>query len=140
MSVVDATTRAAIEERAGFRCEYCRLPVRGQIATFPIDHPSIATSDKGSAHMRIGYVEEVAPVNVGRGDFQHCPIPVDSAAEFGVEIVPETQDRGSGWNVDAANVIDAAANPIVIGEEKVIGRCIRVNVRDPRTGTGRACG
>ena len=38
MSVVDAATRAAIEERAGFRCEYCRLPVRGQIATFPIDH------------------------------------------------------------------------------------------------------
>lgn len=38
MSVVDAATRAAIEERAGFRCEYCRLPIRGQIATIPIDH------------------------------------------------------------------------------------------------------
>ena len=38
MSVVDAATRAAVEERAGFRCEYCRLPVRGQVATFPIDH------------------------------------------------------------------------------------------------------
>jgi hypothetical protein len=39
MSVVDDTTRTAILERAGFRCEYCRLPIRGQIATFPIDHP-----------------------------------------------------------------------------------------------------
>ena len=38
MSVVDADTRAVIEVRAAFRCEYCRLPVRGQIATFPIDH------------------------------------------------------------------------------------------------------
>lgn len=24
--------------RAGFRCEYCHLPTRGQVATFPIDH------------------------------------------------------------------------------------------------------
>ena len=39
MSVVDAATRAIIEECASFRCEYCRLPVRGQDATFPIDHP-----------------------------------------------------------------------------------------------------
>ena len=38
MSVADAATRAPVEERAGFRCEYCRLPTRGQIATFPIDH------------------------------------------------------------------------------------------------------
>jgi HNH endonuclease len=39
VSVADAATRAAVEQRAEFRCEYCRLPVRGQIATFPIDHP-----------------------------------------------------------------------------------------------------
>lgn len=38
MSVADAGTRALIETRAGFRCEYCRLPTRGQVATFPIDH------------------------------------------------------------------------------------------------------
>jgi len=44
VSVVDAATRAAIEERAGFRCEYCRLPVRGQIATFPVDHPTPRSS------------------------------------------------------------------------------------------------
>jgi hypothetical protein len=25
-------------DRAGQRCEYCRLPTRGQVATFPIDH------------------------------------------------------------------------------------------------------
>ena len=44
MSVVDAATRRAIEERAAFRCEYCRLPMRGQIATFPVDHPTPRSS------------------------------------------------------------------------------------------------
>jgi hypothetical protein len=37
VSVVDGVMRDAIEVRAEFRCEYCRLPVRGQIATFPIE-------------------------------------------------------------------------------------------------------
>jgi hypothetical protein len=39
VSVVNDAERAAIEERAGHRCEYCRLPTRGQVATFPVDHP-----------------------------------------------------------------------------------------------------
>jgi hypothetical protein len=39
VSVVNDAERAAIEERAGHRCEYCHLPTRGQVATFPIDHP-----------------------------------------------------------------------------------------------------
>ena len=30
--------RVAVAARAGDRCEYCRLPTRGQVATFPIDH------------------------------------------------------------------------------------------------------
>jgi len=38
MSVVPDTVRAAVVARAGQRCEYCRLPTRGQVATFPIDH------------------------------------------------------------------------------------------------------
>ena len=38
MSVVDQTTRVLLEVRAGHRCEYCRLPMHGQVATFPIDH------------------------------------------------------------------------------------------------------
>jgi hypothetical protein len=38
LSVVNKSTRAFIEERAGFRCAYCHLPMRGQVATFPIDH------------------------------------------------------------------------------------------------------
>lgn len=38
MSVVGETLRSAVEQRAKFRCEYCHLPVRGQVATFPIDH------------------------------------------------------------------------------------------------------
>ena len=38
MSVVDDAARKLLEERAGHRCEYCRLLTRGQVATFPIDH------------------------------------------------------------------------------------------------------
>jgi hypothetical protein len=30
--------RAAVVARAGQRCEYCHLPTRGQVATFPVDH------------------------------------------------------------------------------------------------------
>src|SRR5262245_14542102 len=38
MSVVSESLRAATVARAGERCEYCHLPTRGQVATFPIDH------------------------------------------------------------------------------------------------------
>jgi hypothetical protein len=38
VSLFSETTRAAVVARAGDRCEYCRLPSRGQVATFPIDH------------------------------------------------------------------------------------------------------
>jgi hypothetical protein len=38
VSVVDDATRAILEARAGYRCEYCRLPLRGQVAAFPVDH------------------------------------------------------------------------------------------------------
>jgi HNH endonuclease len=37
MSFSEAT-RAAVVARAGHRCEYCHLPTRGQVGTFPIDH------------------------------------------------------------------------------------------------------
>jgi 5-methylcytosine-specific restriction endonuclease McrA len=38
VSAFSPARRAAIVERAGNRCEYCQLPTRGQLATFPIDH------------------------------------------------------------------------------------------------------
>lgn len=38
MSAFSPSMRAKVVERAGHRCEYCRLPTRGQVATFPIDH------------------------------------------------------------------------------------------------------
>jgi hypothetical protein len=37
MSVVSDAVREVIVVRAGHRCEYCHLPTRGQVATFPID-------------------------------------------------------------------------------------------------------
>lgn len=38
MSAFSEVRRAEAAARAGHRCEYCRLPTRGQVATFPIDH------------------------------------------------------------------------------------------------------
>ena len=38
MSAFSDARRAEVAARAGHRREYCRLPTRGQVATFPIDH------------------------------------------------------------------------------------------------------
>jgi hypothetical protein len=38
MSAFSSARRAEVTARAGQRCEYCHLPTRGQVATFPIDH------------------------------------------------------------------------------------------------------
>jgi hypothetical protein len=38
VSAFSPARRAEVATRAGRRCEYCRLPTRGQVATFPIDH------------------------------------------------------------------------------------------------------
>ena len=56
MSVVSESVRAAVERRAGFRCEYCHLPTRGQVATFPIDHiiPRIARGATGLSNLALG--------------------------------------------------------------------------------------
>lgn len=44
MSVVSDAVRVAVVARAGDRCEYCRLPTRGQVATFPVDHVNPRTA------------------------------------------------------------------------------------------------
>jgi hypothetical protein len=38
VSAFSEVRRAEVATRAAHRCEYCRLPTRGQVATFPIDH------------------------------------------------------------------------------------------------------
>lgn len=38
MSGIPEALRPPVVRRAGSRCEYCRLPTEGQVATFPIDH------------------------------------------------------------------------------------------------------
>jgi hypothetical protein len=50
VSVVTEAVRVEIETRAGFRCEYCHLPTRGQVATFPVDHP-VPQSGGGATEM-----------------------------------------------------------------------------------------
>lgn len=47
MSVVPAGARAVVVARAGDRCEYCRVPTRGQVATFPVDHVTPRTAGGG---------------------------------------------------------------------------------------------
>lgn len=44
MSVVTDAVRAVVVARASDRCEYCRLPTRGQVATFPVDHVNPRTA------------------------------------------------------------------------------------------------
>lgn len=50
MSAFSAARRAEVTARAGYRCEYCHLPTRGQVATFPIDH-IIPRSAGGSSEL-----------------------------------------------------------------------------------------
>ncbi len=38
MSLIPESVRALVVDRAKSRCEYCRLPILGQVARFPIDH------------------------------------------------------------------------------------------------------
>jgi hypothetical protein len=38
VSAFSESRRTEVVVRAGQRCEYCHLPTRGQVATFPIDH------------------------------------------------------------------------------------------------------
>lgn len=48
MSLFSSFRRAEVHARAGERCEYCHLPTRGQVATFPIDH--IIPKSTGAGH------------------------------------------------------------------------------------------
>jgi hypothetical protein len=38
VTLISASLRSLIVERAGNRCEYCRLGQESQVATFPVDH------------------------------------------------------------------------------------------------------
>ena len=38
MTLISASLREAVVQRAGNRCEYCRLAQDSQVATFPVDH------------------------------------------------------------------------------------------------------
>jgi len=48
VSAVPEGVRAVVVARAGDRCEYCHLPTRGQVATFPVDHVNPRTAGGGS--------------------------------------------------------------------------------------------
>jgi hypothetical protein len=48
VSAFSPARRAEVTARAGHRCEYCHLPTRGQVATFPIDHVVPRTAGGGA--------------------------------------------------------------------------------------------
>ena len=48
MSAFSEARRGEVAARADHRCEYCHLPTRGQVATFPIDH--IIPRGSGGSH------------------------------------------------------------------------------------------
>jgi hypothetical protein len=43
VTLISAALRSLVVERAGNRCEYCRLAQESQIATFPVDHVTPVT-------------------------------------------------------------------------------------------------
>jgi hypothetical protein len=47
VSAFSPARRELVTARAGNKCEYCHLPTRGQVATFPIDHV-LPRADGGS--------------------------------------------------------------------------------------------
>jgi hypothetical protein len=48
VSAFSPARRAQVTARAEHRCEYCHLPTRGQVATFPIDHVIPRTAGGGT--------------------------------------------------------------------------------------------
>jgi len=44
VSAIAAHLRRRVAERAGNLCEYCRLPSRGQVGPFPVDHVTPRTA------------------------------------------------------------------------------------------------
>jgi hypothetical protein len=90
MSAFSPARRAAVSRRANDRCEYCHLPTRGQVATFPIDH--VNPRSEGGSHD----IENLALA------CPHCNsrkwIAIDAVdAETG-ETVPLFNPRRDVWN------------------------------------------
>jgi len=55
LSGISAALRNGVTVRAQGRCEYCRIPTRGQVAWFPIDHiiPRSAGGETVSANLAL---------------------------------------------------------------------------------------
>ena len=96
-----------------------------RVLCVPADFPGVAAAHKTPPHRWIGYVGEVSIIYVGRGYFQHSPIPVYPTTKFRVEIVPETQHRRIATNGNVPAVHNLVADSILVGDECVIGRAIR---------------
>jgi hypothetical protein len=51
--VIDAATRRLVIERAGNRCEYCRLPQAAYAATFNVDHVVASQHRRDDGHSNL---------------------------------------------------------------------------------------
>jgi 5-methylcytosine-specific restriction endonuclease McrA len=58
MSVIPASPRRLVLQRAGDRCEYCGLSQAGQVATFHIDHviPVVANGETVAENLALACV------------------------------------------------------------------------------------
>lgn len=90
MSLFSPTRRAEVKARAGERCEYCHLPTRGQVATFPIDHiiPKSTSSDHDPENLALA----CPPCNAFKWTAVEWRYPVSG------RIAPLFHPRRDNWN------------------------------------------
>jgi hypothetical protein len=73
VSAFSTARRAEVTARAGYRCEYCHLPTRGQVATFPIDH--ILPRSAGGTSELDNLALTCPHCNAHKWTVQHAPDP-----------------------------------------------------------------
>jgi hypothetical protein len=58
MTTIPASLRRSVIQRADNRCEYCRIPQIGQVATFHLDHiiPAVAGGETSSENLALACV------------------------------------------------------------------------------------
>jgi hypothetical protein len=107
LSDIPKALRDAVVSRAGDRCEYCRIPSRGQIAWFPIDH--VVPRNAGGETT----VENLALA---------CPRCNGHKWAFETGIDPETQSELGLFNPRADSWGDHFSWEVVEGLPTITGR------------------
>jgi 5-methylcytosine-specific restriction endonuclease McrA len=102
VSAFSEVRRAQVNERAGFRCEYCHLPTRGQVATFPIDH--ITPRAAGGTNELDNLALTCPHCNAHKWTASDAPDPVTGAR------VPLFNPRADAWAAHFAWSVETVGN------------------------------